>query len=391
MSEKVIKKMIAEAFEDVAKGIETGKFGSQVKVGLTTFGSEHGTENLVKGAEKVAKSSGIEIVLIGPKIDTFLEVVEVTNEEEMHVKMEELIDTGYIQSCVTMHYSFPIGVSTVGRVVTPGTGKDMFIATTTGTSATNRAEAMFKNAIYGILTAKAMGISSPSVGILNLDNARGVERALQELKTGGYDINFGESMRSDGGSVMRGNDLLTGTVDVMVTDTLTGNILMKVFSSYTTGGSYESMGYGYGPGIGFDYNRTVLILSRASGIPVVANALKYAAELAKGNLGNVIKTEFEKVKAAGYEKIVSGFTKESQKDETEAVKMPDKEVVTGSVSGIDIMDLEDAVESLWRAGVYAESGMGCTGPIVMVNEHKINSALEILADAGYVSKEAAPC
>ena len=36
----------------------------------------------------------------------------------------------------------------------------------------------------------------------------------------------------------------------MVTDSLTGNILMKMMSSYCTGGSYEAVGYGYGPGIG---------------------------------------------------------------------------------------------------------------------------------------------
>ena len=391
MSEQAIKKMIAEAFENVATGIETGNFGSRVKVGLTTLGSEHGTDNLVKGAELAAQGADFDIVLIGPKVDTTLEIAEANTEEEMHKVMEQLLDSGQIGGCVTMHYSFPIGVSTVGRVVTPGVGKDMFIATTTGTSATNRTEAMFKNALYGIVAAKAMGNPSPSVGILNLDNARGVERALKELQTNGYDINFGESQRADGGSVMRGNDLLTGSVDVMVTDTLTGNILMKVFSSYTTGGSYEASGYGYGPGIGMDYDRTVLILSRASGVPVVAGALKYAAGLAKGNVKQVAKDEFSKVKAAGYEQIVAGFQKDAKPASTEEVKMPDKEVVTGSVSGIDIMDLEDAVEALWKAGVYAESGMGCTGPIVMINEGKVDQAMVILADAGYVSKEAIPC
>jgi len=71
--------------------------------------------------------------------------------------------------------------------------------------------------------------------------------------------------------------------------------------------------------------------------------------------------------------------------------MPEKEVVTGSVSGIDIMDLEDAVESLWKVGIYAESGMGCTGPMVMVSESRLGKALEVLADAGYVSKESLPC
>ncbi len=80
---------------------------------------------------------------------------------------------------------------------------------------------------------------------------------------------------------MRGNDLLVGACDVMVTDSLTGNILMKMMSSYTTGGSYEAVGYGYGPGIGEGYDRLVLIVSRASGAPVLANAMEYAAQLVK--------------------------------------------------------------------------------------------------------------
>lgn len=395
MSENLgIKKILGNAFLEIADAIETGKFGQRIRVGLTTYGSEHGTENLVRGAELAARDAAFDIVLIGPKWDTDLEVVEVASEENMHKKMEELLDSNYIQACVTMHYNFPIGVSTVGRVVTPGVGREMFIATTTGTSATNRSEAMLKNAIYGVIAAKAMGIEDPSVGILNVDNARTVERGLKELISGGYKLNFGESKRSDGGNVMRGNDLLMGSVDVMVTDTLTGNILMKMFSSYSTGGSYEALGYGYGPGIGFDYDRAILILSRASGIPVVANALKYAAGLAKGGLGEVAKAEFEKVRAAGFDLIVKEFTKESKKatpDEDEEIKAPNKEIVTGTVSGIDIMDLEDAVKVLWKKGVYAESGMGCTGPIVMVAEDKLEVAIKILAEAGYVSKEAIPC
>lgn len=393
MSENnAIKKILGNAFADIADAIETGKFGSRVKVALTTLGSEHGTENLVKGAELAARKADFDIVLIGPKVETDLEIVEVNSEEEMHTKMEELLDSNYIQGCVTMHYSFPIGVSTVGKVVTPGIGREMFIATTTGTSATNRTEAMFKNALYGIVSAKAMGIKNPTVGILNVDNARTVERSLKQLSENGYPVNFGESGRADGGSVMRGNDLLMGSVDVMVTDTLTGNILMKVFSSFTTGGSYESLGYGYGPGIGFDWKRNVLILSRASGVPVVANALEYAASLAKGNVVELAQSEFAKAKAAGYDSIVKEFTKETKKsDDDEEVVAPPKEIVTGTVSGIDIMDLDDACTALWKVGIYAESGMGCTGPMIMVSEANLDKALVILADAGYVSKESIPC
>ena len=63
---------------------------------------------------------------------------------------------------------------------------------------------------------------------------------------------------------------------------------------------------------------------------------------------------------------------------------PDKETVTGQISGIDIMDLEDAVEALWQAGIYAESGMGCTGPIVRVNEDKIDNAAAVLAEKEFI-------
>lgn len=392
MSNDNVKKILGNAFNDIATAIETGNFGSKAKVGITTFGSEHGPENLIKGAEMAAKRlSDVEVVIIGAPCETSLRVVEAKDEEDAHKIMEKMLDSGELDSCVTMHYNFPIGVSTVGRVSTPALGKEMIIATTTGTSAINRTEAMIKNAIYGIVAAKSIGIESPSVGILNVDNARTVERALKELDKKGFPITFGESGRADGGSVMRGNDLLMGSCDVMVTDTLTGNILMKMFSSFNTGGSYEASGYGYGPGIGFDYNRTILILSRASGSPVVANAIQYAADLAKGDVKAIGKHELDLVKAVGLEDVINDLVRESHDKAVEEVVAPPKEVVTGSVSGIDIMDLEDACQVLWAKGIYAESGMGCTGPIVMVSEAKLEAAIDELAEKGFVSKEATPC
>ena len=379
------KKIIAETFLDIANAIESGEFGKKVRIGLTTLGSEHGTENLVKGAH-LAKSNLFDIVLIGPKVETELEVVEVNDESQMHSKMEELLDSGYIDACVTMHYNFPIGVSTVGRVITPGRGKEMILATTTGTSATNRIEAMVRNAVYGISTAKSIGIKNPTVGILNVDGARQVEKALKDLKENGYDINFAESVRADGGCVMRGNDLLCGSPDVMVTDTLSGNIFMKVFSSFTTGGDFESQGFGYGPGVGENYDRKILIVSRASGSPVVANALKYAYDVVKGDVTTKSKDEFKAVKNAKYDDIIAALTKKEVKKDDEEVTMPAKEVVTHQIAGIDIMDLEDAVKVLWKNGIYAESGMGCTGPIVLVAEGKGEQCVKLLLDAGYTAK-----
>lgn len=393
MSENnAMKNLVGDMFLDIADSIETGQFGKKVKVGLTTLGSEHGTENLVKGAE-LALGSGIdfEIVLIGPKEeDSKFEIVEVNDEEEMHKKMEELLASGEIDACVTMHYNFPIGVSTVGKLSTPALGKEMFISTTTGTSSVHRTEAMVKNTIYGIIAAKATGIENPTVGILNIDGARPVENALKELNKNGYDINFGDSIRAEGGTVMRGNDLLAGAADVMVMDSLTGNIMMKMLSSFNTGGSYEAVGSGYGPGVGKDQDDTILIISRASGIPVIANALKYAASLVKGDINKITKDEFAKAEKAKLNDILKDLTKSTKSassDDQEEVKQPPKEIVTATISGIDILDLEDAATELWKNDIYAESGMGCTGPIVQVSEANLDKGIEILVKAGYVSSD----
>lgn len=394
MSDNNVKNIIGKVFNDIANGMETGQFGDRTRVAVTVAGSELGVDNIVKGAEMAQnRDSSIEVVLIGPKVDSDLTQYNVEGEDAQHKKMEELLDSGEVDACVTMHYNFPIGVSTVGRVVTPGQGKEMFLATTTGTSSPHRVEAMVINGINGIIAAKAMGVENPSLGILNVDGARQVEKAFKDLNSNGYKINFAESGRSDGGSVMRGNDLLTGQPDVMINDTLTGNILMKMFSSYTTGGSYESQGYGYGPGIGEGYDRTVLILSRASGVPVVSNALLYAASLVRGNVSDLVKAEFDKANKAGLKDILNELTKETKKagSEEEEVEAPPKEIVTGTIDGIDIMELEDAVQVLWREKIYAESGMGCTGPIVMVNEDRLSEAMKVLCSAGYDVGEAEDC
>ncbi len=378
------KKIISEVLLEVAEAIETGNFGKKIKVGLTTLGSEHGSENLIKGAQ-LAKNDLFEIVLIGKGHEDF-QSYETESEDEAHKIMENLLDSGEISSCVTMHYNFPIGVSTVGRVVTPAKGKEMFIATTTGTSATDRVEAMVRNTIYGIATAKSVGIKKPTVGIINIEGARQTEKILLDLKNNGYDFEFTESQRADGGAVMRGNDLLMGTPDVMVTDSLTGNLFMKIFSSYHTGGDYEAQGYGYGPGIGEDYDRKVLILSRASGSPVVAKALQYGYEIALGNVSEKARVEYKAAQKAGLDKIFAELKNKKQDSKSsEEVKMPEKEIVTASIAGVDILDLEDAVKALWKQGVYAESGMGCTGPIILVNTEKEELATNILKDSSLIS------
>src|SRR5690554_2245413 len=143
-----IKPMIGKVFNDIAEAIETGQFGKRVRIGLTTMGSELSIDTLVKGAEEAQRrDSSIEVVLIGPQVDSSLSRVAVNSEEEAYNKMEDLLDNGEIHACVTMHYNFPIGVSKVGKVIVPANGREMFVATTTGTSSTDRIEAMILNGI----------------------------------------------------------------------------------------------------------------------------------------------------------------------------------------------------------------------------------------------------
>jgi hypothetical protein len=387
MSENATKQMIAEVFNEIAEGIKSGKFKNKVRIGLTTLGSEHGVEEMVKAAE-IAKSkyNDFEIVLIGPKVDADFEIIEVQTAEEGHKKMTELLENHNLSGCVTQHFDFPIGVSTIGKIITPGKGRDMILATTTGTTSLNRVEGMVCNAIAGIATAKAIGIKNPTLGILNLDGARQVERILKEIQTNGYDFKFADSLRADGGAVMRGNDLLSGTPDVMVCDSLTGNLLVKTFSSFTTGGNYETVGAGYGPGVGENYDKLVNIVSRSSGAPLIAEALKYCAICAENNVLLISKDEFASANSAGLKDAINKVIKKVGKVDSESeVVMPKKVVVTFAIAGIDILELEDACKCLWKEGIYSESGMGCTGPIVLVPENAGSIAIEILRKAEFMN------
>lgn len=391
MSEKQVNQIIGKVFNQLADTLISGEYGQKPRVAVTALGSEHGEDNIYTAAVNATKY-GIDATVIGTKTVDGVKTAYVNSEDESHKTMESLLDEKEVDAAVTMHYPFPIGVSTVGRIVTPGKGKEMFIATTTGTSSTDKVEGMVKNAIYGIITAKACGIKNPTVGILNVDGARQTEIALTKLKNQGYDINFTASQRADGGAVMRGNDLLTGSADVMVMDSLTGNLMIKIFSSYTTGGSYESLGYGYGPGIGENFDKLILIISRASGAPLVEGAMRFAADLVKGKCLEIAKQEFEKAHKAGLTEILNALKASKKPAEAEEeVKAPAKQVVTSQISGVEIMDLEDAVKLLWKNNIYAESGMGCTGPIILVNDANTNEALKVLADNEFIAKEQADC
>ena len=380
-----IRKLVGEALADIIESAKTG--GPKVRVGLMAGGSELGDEELARGGRLAQQQySHIRVVMIGPRIEGYedLEWIETSDcDADIASAMDQALNEGVIMGAVALHYPFPMGVTTIGRVLTPAKGQDMIIASSTGTSAILRTEAMLRNAIYGIAVARSIGKKDPTVGILNVEGAHPVYRALGQLKENGYDIKFGQSIRKDGGAVLRGNDLLSGAVDICVNDTLTGNVLMKLFSSFNTGGSFEALGWGYGPSVGEGWPHVISIISRASGAPVIANAISFNASAVAGNLPGVIADEIRKAKEAGLDDLISSLQPKPVECREE-IMAPPKEPTDEEIHGIDVLDVEDAVRELWKAGIYAESAMGCTGPVVKLPSSHMEKGVQILKDSNYI-------
>ena len=167
-----------------------------------------------------------------------------------------------------------------------------------------------------------------------------------------------------------------------VTDTLSGNVLMKMFSSFTTGGSYEATGWGYGPSCGEGWRSVVSIISRASGAPVIANALAYNASVIAGGLPDKVAAELKAARRAGLDDEIAALTPKAEA--VEEVKAPPAEPTDDELHGIDVLEIENAVKSLWKAGIYAESAMGCTGPVIKMPAKHVEKAKGILKENGYL-------
>ena len=377
---KLVGDVLAELVEQARSG------GPKVRVGLMASGSELGAEELLRGAVLATdQDPRLQVVAIGPKVPGYdkLDWIETPHgEADLVSAMESALLDGRIRGAVALHYPFPLGVTTIGRVLTPAQGKPLLVASTTGTSAASRTEAMLRNAVYGIAVARALGMERPTVGILNLDGAASVQRALVRLSESGYAVHFGSSVRADGGSLLRGNDLLAGTTDICVCDTLTGNVIMKLLSAFHSGGKYEALGWGYGPSVGETWGKIVSIISRASGAPVIANALCYTASLIRGNLVSCVRKELAAAKSAGLDEIISSLA--SKPVSREEVSAPPPKPTDSEIQGIDVLSIEAAVKELWKVGIYAESAMGCTGPVVKVPGSSVERSKEVLRKTGHL-------
>ena len=380
--------LIGAALAELVATARSG--GPRNRVGLMAAGSELPVEEFLLGAATaMRRDSRLQVVGLGPRPEAALpegmDWIETPDcEADIAAAMEKALDSGDLEGAVALHYPFPVGVTTMGRVFTPARGKPMILASSTGISAPQRACAMLRNAVYGLAAAKAMGIAEPTLGVLNLDAAPQVMRALSRMAEKGYALRFGQSVRKDGGALLRGNDILAGAVDVCVCDTLTGNVLAKVFAAFGTGGGYEAAGWGYGPSTGEGWNKVVSIISRASGAPVIANALSYTAQALRGGLPAKVAAELRAARAAGLDAELEGLLPKAEAGAGDTPAMPPVVPTDEEIHGIDVLDLENAVHVLWKEGIYAEGAMGCTGPVVKLASSSLEKAKGLLQSAGYL-------
>ena len=379
------KRIIGQALARIVTRSRTG-FEPTV-VGLMAAGSELGPDELLEGA-RLAQTGDprLKVLAIGPRRAGYedLDWLETGGgEADIASAMETALAEGRLEGAVALHYPFPLGVTTIGRVATPARGRPLLLASTTGASAAQTAPALVLNAIYGRAAARGLGLADPSLGLLNINGAGQALRALTALREAGYPLRFGASGRADGGALLRGNDLLNPGVDICLCDSLTGNVLMKLFSAWQTGGAYEALGWGYGPSTGAGWPRVVSIISRASGAPVVAGALQFTAAAARGGLPARVAEEMAAAEKAGLAGILAGLAPAAPAA-AEEVKAPPARPTEEEIHGVDVLDLEAAVVSLWREGLYAESAMGCTGPVVKVPRDALDAAKDCLKRRRYI-------
>ncbi|NLS55777.1 glycine/sarcosine/betaine reductase complex component C subunit alpha [Hafnia alvei] len=370
----------SQALRDVADTLSSK--APRMKIALTALGSELPNSDLMQAASDVL--GNIDPVIIGPEGLEGSIHHHANTLAQAHQIMERLLANGDIDGAVTLHYNFALGTTTATQIHSVASGRRMVLSSTTGSSDARRADALVKNALAGLAVADALGISHPTLGILNVDGAPAAERILQRLALTGFPINFAASSRADGGALMRGNDLIRAIPNVMVCDTLTGNLLIKLWSAGLSGGEVETTGCGYGVGLGPHQHAIVCIISRASGIATIAGAMQFCAQMAQREVIKRWQARWQHAQRVGIEQlltrnaVVDDPSSTSTLNTQDSVPTPVKTVVDDEIHGIDILQLDQAQRCLWLQGIYAETGMGCTGPVLMIHHQNRADALKHL-------------
>lgn len=128
-----------------------------------------------------------------------------------------------------------------------------------------------------------------------------------------------------------------------------------------------------------------MIVSRASGAPVIAGAIEYAATLVRNKVFDIAHDEFKKAEKAGLKDILEARKAASKPAAAEEeVKAPPKEVVTAEIAGIEVLDLGGRCTRPLEGRNLCRKRHGLHRPMVMISEANEEKGKEILKAAGYI-------
>jgi betaine reductase len=96
-----------------------------------------------------------------------------------------------------------------------------------------------------------------------------------------------------------------------------------------------------------------------------------------------VAAELSSAKKAGLDEEIAALTPKLQTEEEDA-KAPPAEPTDEEIHGIDVLEIENAVKCLWKEGIYAESAMGCTGPVVKLSKKHEEKARELLKQNAFI-------
>ena len=191
--------------------------------------------------------------------------------------MDALLAEGRIEGAVALHYPFPMGVTTIGRMTCPASGRPMFMASSTGMSAPPAGRCHAPQRRPRCRCGQGPGPLLPVLGVLNLEAAppggprpvahggQGLSRAARGEHPPGRRCPAARQRPA-----VRGRGRLRhGYPDRQCPHE--GLCVLHVR------GARETCGWGYGPSVGEGWDKVISIVSRASGAPVIAGALRYTA------------------------------------------------------------------------------------------------------------------
>ncbi|MCG7587229.1 glycine reductase, partial [Photobacterium sp. OFAV2-7] len=116
-----------------------------------------------------------------------------------------------------------------------------------------------------------------------------------------------------------------------------------------------------------------------------AGAMRLCADAAKGSVMKRVDEEWEAASLAGLNSVLTKYRQPKQPVEAKAeVTAPPEKVTDAEIGGIDILEIEDACQALWKASIFARTGMGCTGPIVLVARDDLEQARAQLTETKFI-------